>query len=57
MHFKKANYPSNVHFIDPTKGFCDHHYCYAIQDSQPLYHDAHHATQQGAERIVSQIAI
>lgn len=56
-HFNNANYPSNVHFVDPTKGFCDYRDCYAVKDAQPLYHDAHHATQQGAEKIVSQIVI
>ena len=57
QHFKSAHYPSNVHFVDPTKGFCDYRDCYAVKDAQPLYHDAHHATQQGAEKIVSQIVI
>lgn len=56
-HFQQAHYPSNVHFIDPIKEFCDGRNCYAIQDSQPLYYDAHHATQQGADKIVSQIVM
>lgn len=56
-HFKHANYPANVHFINTQQAFCDEQYCYAVQDSQPLYHDAHHASQQGAEKVVSQIVI
>ncbi|KJG64011.1 hypothetical protein UA41_18665 [Photobacterium kishitanii] len=56
-HFKQARYPANVHFIDSQKEFCDARYCYAVRDSHPLYHDAHHASQQGAEKLVSQIVI
>ncbi|SMY17490.1 acyltransferase family protein [Photobacterium aquimaris] len=56
-HFKQAKYPENVHLINTQQAFCDNRYCYAVRDSQPLYHDAHHASQQGAEKVVSQIVI
>lgn len=56
-YFEHAKYPANVHFIDPQPEYCDSNYCYAVRDSHPLYHDAHHASQQGAEKIMSQVAI
>ncbi len=54
-HFDNANYPDNVHLLDPKDVFCDKQQCYAVKDGDPLYFDDNHPSILGATRLVELI--
>lgn len=56
-HFKRADYPNNVHFIDPVDVYCDSVQCYLTNDSSPLYFDDNHPSILGAKKIVNLIKL
>ncbi|WP_299594177.1 acyltransferase family protein [uncultured Microbulbifer sp.] len=54
-HFDAVNYPENVYLIEPEKLFCDSEYCYAVQESKPLYYDDDHPSLAAAEILSREI--
>jgi peptidoglycan/LPS O-acetylase OafA/YrhL len=54
-HFDNANYPHNVHLLNPRDIFCDTTTCYAVRDGMPLYSDDDHPSILAASKIIELI--
>jgi peptidoglycan/LPS O-acetylase OafA/YrhL len=54
-HFKGANYPNNVHIINPIDVFCDIDDCYSVKDNLILYFDDNHPSVSASRLIVDHI--
>lgn len=54
-HFDNANYPKNVHLLNPKDVFCDKTNCFAVRDGVPLYFDDDHPSIQAAYKLVELI--
>lgn len=56
-HFDNADYPANVHLINPKDVFCDNKNCYAVKDGIPLYFDDDHPSLLAADKLVELMKI
>ena len=52
QHFKQAQYPPNVKFLNPVKALCNKQKCMAVIAGQALYFDDNHPSVTGAQRII-----
>ena len=54
-HFNSAEFPSNVHFLNPADAFCNSEKCFAVRNGIPLYFDDNHPSVLGAIKLVKLI--
>ena len=54
-HFNSAEFPNNVHLLNPADAFCNSEKCFAVRNGIPLYFDDNHPSVLGAIELVKLI--